>query len=207
MMLNRSTRPSRNCKLNRRHAIFLLVTLLGAGFGKAADLLLIADPAFYRYAPSEPIEGTTKTVFDYYRAEGENLVSAVPADSDARQTAKRDSTAHGRALLQHLDPEVIRDSRGTVTALCFRSDDPTLSTILLLPELGNRYRRVLGPDCLVAIPNRQTIFLFPRLAVKVQSFAEQIQSLYHNSPWPVSTEIFEFTDGKLRAKGVFNENF
>jgi hypothetical protein len=170
-------------------------------------LLLIADPAFYRYAPSEPIEGTTKTVFDYYRVEGENLVSAVPADSDARQAVKRDSTAHGRELLRHLDPEVIRDSRGTVTALCFRSDDPTLSTILLLPELGNRYRRVLGPDCLVAIPNRQTIFLFPRLAVNVQSFAEQIQSLYHNSPWPVSTEIFEFTDGQLRAKGVFNENF
>jgi hypothetical protein len=45
------------------------------------------------------------------------------------------------------------------------------------------------------------------LAVNVQSFADQIESLYHNSPWPVSTEIFEFTGGMLRAKGVFNENF
>jgi hypothetical protein len=207
MMLNRSTRRPRNCKLNHQFALFLFVAFSWASSTKAADLLLIADPAFYRYAGSEPIEGTNKTVFDYYRLDGDSLVSAVPSDSDTRTAAKRDSAARGRDLLQHLDPEVIRNSQGSVTALRLYSGDPTLSTILLLPELGNRYARVLGPNCLVAIPNRQTIFLFPRLAVNVQSFAEQIQSLYHNHPWPVSTEIFEFVDGQLRAKGAFNENF
>jgi len=102
---------------------------------------------------------------------------------------------------------VIRDSRGVITALRLESFDPTFSSILLLPDLGNRYADLLGPDCYFAVPNRQTILCFPRLATDIQSFAALVHSLYHNDPWPISTEIFEIADGHLRVCGKFSDDF
>jgi hypothetical protein len=94
-----------------------------------------------------------------------------------------------------------------ITALRVDSSDPTLSSILLLPDLGNRYADLLGPDCYFAVPNRRTIFFFPRLATDIQSFAPLVHSLYHNDPWPISTEIFEIANGRLRVCGRFNDDF
>jgi len=91
--------------------------------------------------------------------------------------------------------------------LRINSSDPTLSGILLLPDIGNHYANLLGPDCYFAVPNRQTVLLFPRLASDIQSFSPLVHSLYHNDPWPISTEIFEITNGKLRASGQFSEEF
>jgi hypothetical protein len=73
--------------------------------------------------------------------------------------------------------------------------------------LGNRYANLLGPDCYFAVPNRRTIFFLPRLATDIQSFAPLIHSLYHNDPWPISIEIFEIVNGKLRVHGQFNDDF
>jgi hypothetical protein len=34
-----------------------------------------------------------------------------------------------------------------------------------------------------------------------------VHSLYHNDPWPISTEIFEIADGHLHVCGHFNDDF
>lgn len=120
---------------------------------------------------------------------------------------KRKSIARARALLEKLDPVVLRDSHGVVTALLFRSDDPTLSSILLVPELENRYADMLGPSCYAAVPNRWAVFLFPRLASNVRAYSTEILSLYHNNAWPISIELFELRGGKLRSVGTFQTNF
>jgi hypothetical protein len=66
---------------------------------------------------------------------------------------------------------------------------------------------LLGPDCFFAVPNRQTILFFPRLATDIQSFAALVHSLYHNDPWPISTEIFEIAGDRLRVCGKFSDDF
>jgi len=239
-MLNRSTRPSGNCKLNRRLLGLLILVLSAAPVasgeprtpnaklqtpigerptanGERSTVIagsnrffLILDPYFYRSPLVLPVDGTKETVFTFYRAvDDETLVPAKSQElSDQEQAAaKRQTESHARKLLEMIRPEVIRDSHGVITALRIHSSDPTLSGILLLPDIGNHYANLLGPDCYFAVPNRQTVLLFPRLASDIQSFSPLVHSLYHNDPWPISTEIFEITNGKLRASGQFSEEF
>jgi hypothetical protein len=210
MVLNRSTREAGNCKLNRR--IVLLFLLLAAPVFRtsAAQFFLILDPYFYRSPVSLPIEGTKLTVLAFYRVvDNETLTAAKPeelTESD-RSGSTQKTLDHARRLLAAVKPGVIRDSSGVITALRLDSFDPTFSSIMLLPDIANRYANLLGPDCYFAVPNRHTILLFPRLATNIQSFAAMVFSLYHNDPWPISTEIFEIADGHLHVRGHFNEDF
>jgi hypothetical protein len=206
----RSTREAGNCKLNHRIVLlfFLMVT---AAFQASADqFFLILDPYFYRSPVAIPIEGTKETVLAYYRVvDRETLAAAKPPElpEKDRSASTQQTIDHARRLLGIIKPEIIRDSTGVITALRLESFDPTFSSILLLPELGNRYADLLGPNCYFAVPNRQTILCFPRLATDIQSFAALVFSLYHNDPWPISTEIFEIKEDHLRVCGHFNEDF
>jgi hypothetical protein len=210
MVLNRSTREAGNCKLNRR--IVLLFLLLAAPVFRtsAAQFFLILDPYFYRSPVSLPIEGTKVTVLAFYRVvDNETLTAAKPeelTESD-RSGSTQKTLDHARRLLAAVKPGVIRDSSGVITALRLDSFDPTFSSIMLLPDIANRYANLLGPDCYFAVPNRHTVLLFPRLATDIQSFAAMVLSLYHNDPWPISTEIFQIADGHLQVRGHFNEDF
>jgi hypothetical protein len=210
-MLNRSTRPPGNCKLNYRLLDLLILTILALPVsGKANQFFLILDPYFYRSPLILPVDGTKETVFAFYRAvDNATLAPAKPQElSDEEQTAvKRQTASHARQLLEIIKPEIFRDSHGVITTLRIHSSDPTLSGIVLLPDIGNHYADLLGPDCYFAVPNRQTVLFFPRLASNLQSFSPLVHSLYHNDPWPISTEIFEIADGRLHAIGRFSEEF
>jgi hypothetical protein len=209
-MLNRSTRGKVNCKFNRR-IVFFLLAFAGMPLAlNAAQFCLILDPYFYRSPVKVTLEGTTKTVLAYYRmVDSETLTPAKPQEltEEVQASVERQALDHARRLLESIRPEIVRDSNGVINALRIENSDPTLSAILLLPDLGNRYANLLGPDCYFAVPNRRTILLLPRLATNIQSFAPLVHSLYHNDPWPVSTEIFESVNGKLRANGQFNDDF
>jgi hypothetical protein len=209
-MLNRSTRGTINCKFNRRIVLLLLVIAGVPLSTNAAQFCVILDPYFYRSPIKVTLEGTTKTVLAYYRmVDSETLAPAKPQElTQAAQSAvEQETLEHARRLLEVIRPEIIRNSNGVITALLLRSSDPTLSAILLLPDVGNRYANLLGPDCYFAAPNRRTLLFLPRLAADIQTFAPLVHSLYHNDPWPISTEVFEIADGKLRADGQFNDDF
>lgn len=210
-MLNRSTQRPENCKLNRfLFGLLLLVPFATPVAAEANRFFLLLDPYFYRSPLVLPVEGTRETVFTFYRAlDDATLTPAKPEElSDREQAAVKIQTKnHARKLLEVIKPEIIRDTHGVITALRLDSSDPTLSGILLLPDIGNHYADLLGPDCYFAVPNRTTVLFFPRLASKIQSFSPLVRSLYHNDPWPISTEIFEITNGKLRVSGRFTEDF
>jgi hypothetical protein len=210
-MLNRSTRRAGNCKLNRH--LFGLLLLVASATPVAAEtnhFFLILDPYFYRSPLVLPVDGTRETVFTFYRAlDDATLAPAKPQELGDRERAavKIQTESHARKLLELIKPEMLRDTHGVITALRLYSSDPILSGILLLPDIGNHYANLLGPDCFFAVPNRRTVLFFPRLASDIQSFSPLVHSLYHNDPWPISTEIFEIANGKLRASGRFSEEF
>jgi hypothetical protein len=211
MIVNRrSTREAGNCKLNHGIVLFFFLVVTAAFQAKADQFFLILDPYFYRSPIAIPIEGTKATVLAYYRVvDRETLAAAKPLElpENERSASTQQTIDHARRLLGTIKPDIIRDSAGVITALRLDSLDPTFSSILLLPELGNRYSDLLGPNCYFAVPNRQTILCFPRLATDIQSFAALVFSLYHNDPWPISTEIFEIKEDHLRVCGHFNEDF
>jgi hypothetical protein len=209
-MLNRSTRGRINCKFNRRIVLVLLVIAGTPLSTNATQFCVILDPYFYRSPIKVTLEGTTKTVLAYYRIVDRETLEPAKAQEltkEAQSVVEQETLNRAQRLLEVTKPEIIRDSNGVITALRIQSSDPTLSAILLLPDLGNRYANLLGPDCYFAAPNRRTILFLPRLATNIQSFAPLVHSLYHNDPWPISTEVFEIVDGKLRANGQFNDDF
>lgn len=140
--------------------------------------------------------GSTRTVVAYYDFDGQSL---HPLSPDASRSADATVLEPARQLLPTLQPESVRDGNGVVVALRFRSRNPALSSILLLPETWNRFSQLLGPECLAVVPNREVVLLFPRLGVNLSRFSVEVIQLYRNHPYPGSTELLEHRSNGLHA--------
>jgi hypothetical protein len=162
-----------------------------------ADPVIILDPYFYRTAVSDPISGSTKTVVSYYDEKDGHVSALSKPLAQPMQELRTLAIAHAQIVLQRLQPKVLRDNHGVIVAIRLEDQDPAFSSILLIPGFPARFNNLLGKDCLAVVPNRQVIFLFPRLASNLEEFSVTLRSFYHNSVWPVSTEIFEWRNGEL----------
>lgn len=171
-----------------------------------AEPVIILDPHFYRTPLSEVIDGSTKTVLAYY---DESDGKVIPLPNPPRQAVSELrilAVAYAQSILERATPKLIRDKHGVLVAIRIEHQDPALSSILLTPGFADRFTKLLGKDCLVSVPNRQTIFLFPRLASNLEEFSVPVRSIYHNSVWPVSTELFEWRAGALHPVRDFEPN-
>jgi hypothetical protein len=171
-----------------------------------AEPVIILDPYFYRTPLSEAIDGSTKTVLAYY---DENDGKVNPLPNPPRQAVSELRTlavAYAKAILQRASPKLIRDKHGVLLAIRIEDSDPAFSSILLTPGFADRFANLLGKNCLVSVPNRQTVFLFPRLASNMERFSVPLRAIYHNSVWPVSTELFEWRGGALHPVRDFEPN-
>ena len=162
-----------------------------------SEPVIILDPYFYRTAVAEPINGSTKTVLSYYDEKDGHVTALSPPLSQPVSELRTLAIAHAQIVLQHLQPKILRDKHGVIVAIRLEDQDPALSSILLIPGFSARFDSLLGKDCLAAVPNRQVIFLFPRLGGDLEEFSVPLRSFYHNSVWPVSTEIFDWRNGEL----------
>ncbi|HEX3445942.1 MAG TPA: hypothetical protein VHS80_14590, partial [Chthoniobacterales bacterium] len=164
-----------------------------------AEPVIILDPYFYRAPLSDPIDGSSKTVLAYY---DETDGKVTPFPNPPRQAVSELRTlaiAYAEAILKKATPKFLRDKHGVAVAIRIENPDPAFSSILLTPGFADRFAEILGKDCLVSVPNRQTIFLFPRLAINMEEFSAPLLAIYHNSVWPVSTELFEWRAGALHS--------
>jgi hypothetical protein len=171
-----------------------------------AEPVIILDPYFYRAPLSDPIDGSSKTVLAYY---DETDGKVAPFPSPSRQPVSELRTlaiAYAQAILQKTSPKLLRDKHGVVVAIRIENQDPAFSSILLTPGFADRFTEILGKDCLVSVPNRWTVFLFPRLASNIEEFSVPLRTIYHNSVWPVSTELFEWRAGTLHSVRDFEPN-
>jgi hypothetical protein len=164
-----------------------------------AEPVIILDPYFYRTPVSEAIAGSTKTILGYY---DETDGKVTPISNPPRLTISELYTlavAYAQSILKQTSPKFIRDRHGVIVAIRLESQDPAFSSVLLTPGFTDRFADLLGKDCLVCVPNRQTVFLFPRLGGNMEQFAIPLRGIYHNSVWPVSTELFEWQGGGLHS--------
>lgn len=181
----------------------ILLSLSGITF---AEPVIILDPYFYRTPVSEAIDGSTKTVLGYYD-ETDGKVTSLP--DPPRLTIPELHTlavAYAQSILKQTSPKIIRDRHGVIVAIRIENQDPAFSSVLLTPGFTDRFENLLGKDCLVCVPNRQTVFLFPRLGGNMEQFSIPLRGIYHNSVWPVSTELFEWRGGALHAIRDFEPN-
>jgi hypothetical protein len=212
MISNRSTRALSNCNLAFLLALIILISSAVTLF--AEDTVLILDPKYYWTAVQKPIQGTADTVIGFYHRDSDRRKGLGQITAYTQQEAKhldlmqQSGLTEARSILAQTNPFVLLDKHGVITALRFQSNDPGLSSIILLPEIASRYVKVLGPGgCYAAIPDRQNVYLFPRLSLPFRAFNAEISTLFHNSSWPISLDLFEITPEKgIRCVGKFRDD-
>ena len=64
----------------------------------------------------------------------------------------------------------------------------------------------LGDQLLIVIPNRFTVYVFPKLASTIGNYQKSFISLFRDAVYPASSEIFELTKEGFRGFGSFRED-
>lgn len=168
---------------------------------------MLIEPTYMRPDYPSPVEGTKDVV----------LTPALIKDGEATYLKKADvarlnldlesvrrvARAAAGAEVKKFKPEFVRDARGVMQYAVITTDSPATAGAVLAPEFAAMFADTLGPDLLVAIPNRYRVYVYPALAGDFASTAGLVLRDYELSPYPVSKEVFRLTPRGLRAVGTF----
>ena len=113
-----------------------------------------------------------------------------------------DSLERAALIMSTTDPLLVRDSRGVLQMAILNSDSPLLATGVLTKGFLNRFSAQFGPELIVAVPARNKVYVFPKLANRLPDASREIRDDYLISPMPVSTEFFELSKKGLKAAGT-----
>ena len=166
---------------------------------------LLPEPKFMANEVVWAIPGSPQTVTLPVRVEGEEIkpltfeaVSKTPLQlEEILQVARSNASA----LLATVKPTLVRDDRGVIRYAVLQSGDPHFAACVFAPGFGDLFLETIGPDALIAIPNRNRIYIFPRSSVPGAEISEQVFIDYRATNFPVSREVFESRDGVLTAVG------
>lgn len=106
--------------------------------------------------------------------------------------------------LATIDPQMIRDNHGVIQMAVIVSENPMTASCIVQPGFLQHFSAIFGPELLIAIPTRNKICIFPKLANHLPMMRDAIRDDYLISPMPASTEIFELSRNGLRAVGSLN---
>ena len=168
---------------------------------------LLVEPTFMHYESSWPIVGAERTILVPARfVNGEVLPlrsNEVVALGATRDKILASAPKAASEVLAGLKPRFIRDQNNVIQCAVLESNSPLTASAVLAPEFSTFFSDTIGPDILVAIPNRFRIFVFPRISPAYQRFSEIVIAEYDSSPYPVSKELFSVRKGKLIAIGSY----
>jgi hypothetical protein len=121
------------------------------------------------------------------------------------QTYLRQAVRNTLPLLEEVEPQYYRNPKEVIEyGLLQSEDDPRLPTMILLPEFYQRFEPIFGPDFLVILPNRLSVYMFPRLAGNLDEHAAMLLQVYETSQYPatsLSKDIFMITEDGIVLGG------
>ena len=182
-----------------------MATVARSAFGETWHLLI--EPTFMHYEATWPIDRAERTVLVPARyINGEVL--PLKSDDIVTLEATRDkilasAPKAASEVLATLTPRFIRDDNKVIQCAVLESESPLTASAVLAPEFDSLFQETLGPNVLIAIPNRYRIFVFPRGTPAFQRFSEIVIAEYDSSSYPVSKELFTVRKGKLTAIGSY----
>jgi len=109
--------------------------------------------------------------------------------------------AHAGKILQKLEPEMVRNSRGVILYAILSDSDPFLTSVLLSPVLLEHFRDTLGDRILAVLVDRHRIYLFPATGGMLQEYAPALVEEFRRTSLPVSLEVFLIDDDGYRVIG------
>lgn len=116
-----------------------------------------------------------------------------------------ESAARARAAgdLAGVSVRFERNKRRVIEFAELSSDQPLVASAVLAPELGGRFSDTLGEVLLLAVPSRYRAYVFPQHGRDPSQYAGMVWAAYRETAYPVSVELFEWRNGRIKAVGVF----
>lgn len=116
-------------------------------------------------------------------------------------TRKAEATA--ARVLATLKPEVTKDARGFVTSAVLRGKSHLTAGVVLAPKFYEMFRGTMGDDLVLLIPDRFTVYVFPRPMGDYKALGPKILEEYDAATYPVSYEVLLLNKEGLSALGSF----
>ncbi len=175
------------------HSLAALSALTLAASTTASEGVIV-EPKYAAGNLYHPIDGARETVLRPARAGEfgpdfftESEWKTQKLDWPAFLTAAKQRADR---LCKDMEIRWARDSRGVILYGEIRSDDPFISSVIFAGSFIDRFRKNLGKELLVAIPERDRLFVFPRHGNKLQDLSPSIAERYRQTGIPVSLELF-----------------
>lgn len=189
---------------------FAAVAALRAGEPEKnpAPLVACIEPSTMRTEAAQFLPGSKKTVMVPAREDELGLSRLTKEEFAAagltwNQFVARAATA-AAAHLRKLKPDIRRDKKGTALYAVLKSESHLTASIILCPEFFAQFRESFGDRLVVLMPNRFTVYVFPRGFSDFQSMGPAILGEFEESVWPCSQEAFEITSEGLKCLGAFD---
>ena len=167
---------------------------------------LLIEPSFMKPEVSFPIPNAERTVLvpAYLDERGEPVYfTKQQFDALGVDAAGFLKQSLSNATDKKVKAEFVRDEKKVVKYAVLQSDSPLAATMVLSPDFLKTFADVFGDKLLVALPNRYTVYVFPKLASDYQDYAEMVIEDYKSSAYPVSLEVFEVGPKGLKAVGIY----
>jgi hypothetical protein len=171
---------------------------------------LLLGGSFERMPVQRFLPGSKRTVLFPARMGRHGEITPLQGDSALTEASwdrfLKESGERAGLLLATMDPRMIRDARGVIQMAVISRDDPMTASCILAPGFLQRFSAIFGPELIVAIPARNKIYIFPKLANRLPDISRTITDDYLISPMPISTELFEISRKGIRAVGDIDPN-
>jgi hypothetical protein len=189
--------------------ILAAIFLLPAGAGVANDWFFLPEPRFMGHEVSFPLSGAKNTVLAPAKM-GEFGVEfpTVAVWNEGRlseETVRKVTARFASDWLRHVKVEFVRNRKNVVDYVVLRSDKFPVCSTVFAPEFRKQFEEVFGPKMMIVMPNRQTVFVFPGVAVDFSDYAPMILEAWRSPAAKVSLEVFELDERGLRATGRIEE--
>lgn len=173
-----------------------------------AQSILLIEPRSLGSKVFVVVPGARRTVFSAARPGGlgvrhysrEGFREAFPG---GWKEFYKKGVAAAAEHLKTLKPSYRRDSKKVIEYAILESKHPLTATTILVPGFGKQFAETLGEDLLIAVPDRSTVLVFPKLAGKMPEYYEVLSGIYKDAIYPGSVEIFELTKDGIRVVGAF----
>jgi hypothetical protein len=175
---------------------------------KSVPLVACIEPAVMRTEAARLLPGSKKTVIVPAK-EDEFGLSRLSKEEFAATGLKWEefltqAAAGAAAHLKTLKPDIHRDAKNVAQYAVLSSKSQLTAGIVMCPEFFEQFREVFGDRLVVLIPDRFTVYVFPRGFTDFQTMGPEILEKHRRSIWPCSQEAFEITADGLKCLGSFD---
>ncbi len=171
-------------------------------------LVACIEPAVMRTEAARLLPGSKRTVIVPAREEEYGL-SRLSKDEFTATGLKweqflTEAATGAAAHLNTLKPEIRKDAKGNAEYAILKSESHLTASVVLCPEFFTQFKETFGDRLVVLMPDRFTVYVFPRSFSGFQTMGPAILESHARSVYPCSQEAFEVTADGLKGLGAYN---